>query len=78
MTNRILVTYASRTGSTAEVAQAIAKTLAEDGAQVDVLPMQEVMLFRVSIALGIFPRGDQRDWSAIRAWAESLKPALGA
>ena len=43
MLNRILVTYASRTGSTAEVAEAIAKTLAEGS-----------------------------------AWAESLKPILGA
>ncbi len=42
MADRILVTYASRTGSTAEVAQAIAKTLTESGAHVDVLPMQEV------------------------------------
>ena len=42
MSNKILVTYASRTGSTAEVAQAIGKTLAENGAQVDVRPMQEV------------------------------------
>lgn len=42
MTNKILVTYASRTGSTAEVAEAIARTLSEGGAQVDVLPMQEV------------------------------------
>jgi menaquinone-dependent protoporphyrinogen oxidase len=40
--NKILVTYASRTGSTAEIAQAIGKTLAENGAQVDVRPMQEV------------------------------------
>jgi flavodoxin len=36
------VTYASRTGSTAEIAQAIGKTLAESNAQVDVRPMQEV------------------------------------
>ena len=42
MNNHILITYASRTGSTAEVAQAIGKTLAENGAQVDVRPMQEV------------------------------------
>lgn len=42
MSNKILVTYASRTGSTAEIAQAIGKTLAENGAQVDVRPMQEV------------------------------------
>lgn len=39
---KILVTYASRLGSTAGVAEAIGKTLAESGAQVDVLPMQAV------------------------------------
>jgi menaquinone-dependent protoporphyrinogen oxidase len=42
MSNRILVTYASRAGSTAGVAEAIGKVLAEKGAQVDVLPMKEV------------------------------------
>ena len=42
MNEKILVTYASRTGSTAGVAEAIGKTLAEGGAQVDVLPMQDV------------------------------------
>jgi menaquinone-dependent protoporphyrinogen oxidase len=42
MTNKILVTYASRAGSTAGVAEAIGKTLSERGEQVDVLPMQEV------------------------------------
>jgi menaquinone-dependent protoporphyrinogen oxidase len=42
MTNKILVTYASRAGSTAGVAEAIGKTLSESGAQVDVLPMQDV------------------------------------
>ena len=42
MSNKILVTYASRTGSTAEVAAAIGKTLAENGTEVDVLSMNEV------------------------------------
>lgn len=42
MGNRILVTYASRNGSTAGVAEAIGKTLTECGEEVDVLPMQEV------------------------------------
>lgn len=42
MNEKILVTYASRNGSTAGVAEAIGKTLIENGAQVDVLPMQEV------------------------------------
>lgn len=42
MSNKILVTYASRSGSTAGVAEAIGKTLADSGAQVDVRPMQDV------------------------------------
>jgi len=42
MTKKILVTYASRTGTTAGVAEAIGRTLEETGAQVDVRPMQEV------------------------------------
>lgn len=39
---RILVTYATRTGWIPGVAEAIGRTLAESGAQVDVLPMQDV------------------------------------
>ncbi len=42
MPNKILVTYASRAGSTAGVAEAIGKILADGGLLVDVLPMQEV------------------------------------
>jgi menaquinone-dependent protoporphyrinogen oxidase len=42
MTNKILVTYASRCGSTRGTAEAIGKTLAEHGLSVDVLPMQDV------------------------------------
>jgi menaquinone-dependent protoporphyrinogen oxidase len=171
MSKQILVTYASRAGSTAGVAEAIRKTLAESGAQVDVIPMNEVkdlspyqavvagsairgskwlpeamefikthraelaqkrfaeftvcitlamsngekyrpgvagwvapvralvqplseglfagmldfsklpfnwdtLMLRLTVALGIFPRGDHRDWNAIRSWAESLKPIL--
>ncbi len=171
MSNRILVTYASRAGSTAEVAETIGKTLSEGGMQVDVIPMTEVkdlspyqsvvagsairgskwlpeavqfiqthratlaqkrfamftvcitmamknaenhqagvmgwvapvramvnplseglfagmldfnklpfnwntLMLRLTVALGIFPRGDHRDWTAIRTWAESLKPVL--
>lgn len=42
MSDTILVTYATRAGSTAGVAEAIGKTLAEYGAQVEVRPMQDV------------------------------------
>lgn len=42
MSNTILVTYASRTGSTIGVAEAIGKTLRESGFPVEVLPMTEV------------------------------------
>ncbi len=171
MNDKILVTYASRNGSTAGVAEAIGKTLAEGGAQVDVLPMQAVndllpyravvagsaiqaahwlpeamqfiqnnqaalarkpfaaflvcmtlampkadqyrgyvadfmepvralvtpvseglfagaldiskvpsfsdrLKFRLSILFGVWSQGDHRDWNAIRAWAESLRPLL--
>ncbi|MGE5248780.1 MAG: flavodoxin domain-containing protein [Bacteroidota bacterium] len=42
MPDKILVTYASRLGSTGGVAEEIGKTLAGSGVQVDVLPMQDV------------------------------------
>jgi menaquinone-dependent protoporphyrinogen oxidase len=42
MPDRILVAYASRNGATAGVAEAIGKTLAEGGAQVDVRLMKDV------------------------------------
>ena len=173
MNDKILVTFASRAGSTAEVAKAIGKTLSDGGAQVDVLAMREVQdlapyravvagsairkskwlpeaaefvqahhgalsqkpfamftvcitlamsngdpyrsavsgwvapvraqvkpvseaffaglldfgklplnwdtpMLRAAVAFGIFPRGDHRDWNAIRAWAKDLKPILEA
>jgi menaquinone-dependent protoporphyrinogen oxidase len=171
MTTKILVTYASRSGSTLEIAKAISNTLKEGGADVDVMPMQAVkdlapyqavvagsairgakwlpeavqfirthqstlrhkpfamftvcitlamsnseqyraavagwtapvraivrplseglfagmldfnklplnwdtLKLRATVAMGIFPRGDHRDWNAVNAWAESLKPLL--
>jgi menaquinone-dependent protoporphyrinogen oxidase len=42
MSHRLLVTYASRAGSTAGVAEAIGTTLAKNGAAVAVHPMQDV------------------------------------
>jgi menaquinone-dependent protoporphyrinogen oxidase len=170
MSDKILVTYASRTGSTAGVAEAIGKTLSESGAQVEVRPMEDVkdlapyravvagsaiqsaqwlpeamqfmrthraalaqkpfaaflvcmtltisngkyraqvadwlqpvrelvkpvseglfagaldiskvpsfsdrLKFRLSVAFGVWSEGDHRDWNAIRAWAESIRPLL--
>jgi len=171
MSNKILITYASRTGSTAEIAEAIGKTLSEGGAQVDVLPMNAIkdlsayravvagsairgskwlpeatqfmqthestlkqrpfamftvcitlamkngenyrtgvagwvapvraivkpldegffagmldfkklpfnwdtLLLRLTVALGIFPRGDHRDWNSIHSWAKGLSSTL--
>ncbi len=171
MSNRILVAYASCTGSTAGVAEAIGQTLAESGVPVDVRLMKEVhdlspyravvagsaiqggkwlpeamefmqtqraalsqrpfaaflvcmtmvmknpqyrqgaaawmepvramvkpvseglfagvldirqvrsfserIKFRLSVLMGVWEEGDHRDWTAIRAWAEGLKPLLG-
>ncbi len=42
MSKKILVTYASRLGSTAGVAHAIGKTLIDCGNQVDIIPMADV------------------------------------
>lgn len=42
MADRILVAYASKYGSTAEVAQAIGDVLAKKGAEVDIVPARRV------------------------------------
>ena len=170
MSNKILVTYATRTGSTVGVAEAIGQTLAEGGTDVEVRPMEEVtdlspyrgvvagsaiqdkqwlpeamqflqthratltqkpvatflvcmtlaisngkyreqvsgfmqpvrvlvkpvseglfagvldiskvpsfrerLMFRLSVIFGVWSEGDHRDWDAIRAWADSIRPLL--
>lgn len=170
MSNKILVTYASRTGSTTGVAEAIGQTLAESGVEVEVRPMEEVtdltpyqavvvgsaiqdkqwlpeamqflqthqatlaqkpvatflvcmtlaisngkyraqvadfmqpvrslakpvseglfagvldiskvpsfrerLMFRLSVIFRVWSEGDHRDWDAIRAWADSIRPLL--
>ena len=42
MTEKILVAYASRTGATKEIAEAIGKTLADGGADVEIRSMTEI------------------------------------
>ena len=42
MDTRILITYASRAGSTIEIAQEIGRVLSQAGAKVDVLPVKAV------------------------------------
>lgn len=95
MPTRILVAYASRTGSTVEVAETIGHTLPAGGAPVRAMvkPLGEALfagkldfrkmpfnkhtlMFRLSVAFGVLPRGDRRDWQAVRAWAEALTPVL--
>lgn len=170
MPEKILIAYASRTGTTVGVGEAIGKTLRNSGAQVDVLPMAEVrdlaaygaviagsaiqskqwlpeamqfmrthqtvlrekpfaaflvcmtlamkkgdyrsevaawlqpvralaptvseglfagaldiskipswrdrLMFRISVATGVWSEGDHRDWEAINAWAAGLGPLL--
>jgi len=171
MNKKILVTYASRTGSTAQIAEAIHRSLMKNGEEAELLPIENVndllpyhaviigspirkskwlpeamqflqthgaelarkrvatftvcitiamsnteryqdavrqwiapvrvltkpiseglfagrldfeklpwsldtLLFRVTVALGILPKGDHRDWNAVHAWAQGLPPLL--
>jgi menaquinone-dependent protoporphyrinogen IX oxidase len=77
-----VVARASRAGSTMEVAESIGKPLRE-GLFAGLLDFKklpfnwETLMLRAAAVAGILPRGDHRDWNAIRAWAESLKPILG-
>lgn len=171
MNKKILVTYASRSGSTAQIAEAVCKTLTEYGDEADLIPIHDVkdlgsynaviigspirksqwlpeamqflqthrvelarkriatftvcitlampnsqryqqavrewtaptralvrpvseglfagrldfnklpwtldtLLFRATVAFGILPKGDHRDWNAVRTWTDSLPPLL--
>jgi menaquinone-dependent protoporphyrinogen IX oxidase len=36
----------------------------------------DTLLLRITVALGVFPKGDHRDWNAVNAWAQDLQPLL--
>ena len=36
----------------------------------------DTLKMRFTVAIGVFPRDDRRDWAAIQQWAESLPPLL--
>lgn len=40
------------------------------------LSVKKVMM-QVAVNTGALPSGDHRDWTAVRAWAEELKPLIG-
>jgi hypothetical protein len=37
---------------------------------------KDTLMLRLAVALGIFPRGDHRNWDAIRICAKALSPLL--
>jgi hypothetical protein len=36
----------------------------------------DTLKLRAVVALGIFPKGDRRDWNAVRSWVENIQPLL--
>lgn len=75
---KILVTYASRTGWTVGVADAIGKTLAENGMDADVLPMRDVKDLSVYHAVVAGSGVNDRAWlpeamQFVRAHQKELK-----
>jgi hypothetical protein len=39
--------------------------------------LRKKLMFRISVASGVWSEGDHRDWDAIRAWATDLAVKLG-
>ena len=62
MNDKILVTYASRTGATAEVAEAISKIISKNGSSVDLLPLQDVKDLTTYRAVVVGSAIQNRQW----------------
>ena len=62
MTQKILVTYASRTGSTSEVAETARNILTDKGAEVDLLPVQSVHTLDPYLAVVVGSAIQNRQW----------------
>ena len=73
--------YRSEVAAWMQPVRALAPTVSE-GLFAGALDISKVptwrdrMMFRISVAMGVWSEGDHRDWEAIRAWAESLPPLL--
>lgn len=77
MNQKILVAYASKAGSTAEIAAAVGQTLSASGVSVDVLPVQKVSGLQdySAVVLGSAVRMGQ--WlSEATKWVEANQAAL--
>lgn len=79
MSDKILVTYATLTGSTTGVAEAIGKTLAERGASVDVRPMQDVTDLTPYRAVVAGSAINAKEWLPdAMTWVQTHRAALNA
>ncbi|MEW5940230.1 MAG: flavodoxin domain-containing protein [Chloroflexota bacterium] len=55
----------------------VGKGLFAGGLDIRKVPaFKDRLMFRLSVLFGAWTEGDHRDWNAIRAWAESLRPIL--
>ena len=71
--SRILVTYATNAGSTAEIAEAVAKELRGRGTDFEVKTLEAVTTPDAYDAIVV---GDFRNWPIIQEWAEGLSTNL--
>ena len=88
MNTAVVVAYATKAGSTKDVAEAVARRLREHGRVADVRPVGEVGTLapygavvvvnpaRLRFPFNRMPASDARDWDAIGAWADAVAATL--